>query len=493
MNISDKIIAVAEELGPLKGKLDGLQKQLAEKTKAFEADTDSTELLDDMDTIGRECDELQTEIGEKQALLDKLRTQEKRIAQMAEPATVTAAPSVIKRRKEKPGDGIIRFAVVKALAYQRRASEAEILEDLYPDDERVKSVFRAVTKTAAPVATTTATTYAAELVREDVRGLLEEVEATSVAAALALRASASGGMLINFDGAETVRIPVLAGTAAAPTEPAWVREAGAIPVGSLSIGSQVLSRYKLAEILVSTMELVNRSIVDIEALFRRTMTRAYSRVLDNALMDNGAAVAGIRPAGLLNGITVTAGDTTGGLASLVADIAGMQGELYAANPGAVPVLILNKQDAANLAFVRNDLGIFVLQQTGVSVLPPIVSSEHLAVGTAYMIDISSLAIALDAPDFMTSQHATVVMANADDTAPTMADDGSTGAVGTQGQVPTGINVIPSAAILAGAGAGYGARSMYQTYSEAVRMVAPATWALLRAGTVAGRSAIKWAA
>jgi hypothetical protein len=58
-------------------------------------------------------------------------------------------------------------------------------------------------------------------------------------------------------------------------------------------------------------------------------------------------------------------------------------------------------------------------------------------------------------------------------------------------VKEGINVVPSAAIAAGAGAGYTARSMFQTYSEAIRMIAPTAWQLMRPGTVAERTAIKW--
>jgi hypothetical protein len=33
--------------------------------------------------------------------------------------------------------------------------------------------------------------------------------------------------------------------------------------------------------------------------------------------------------------------------------------------------------------------------------------------------------------------------------------------------------------------------MFQTYSEAIRMVAPTAWQLMRPGTVAQRTAIKW--
>jgi hypothetical protein len=82
------------------------------------------------------------------------------------------------------------------------------------------------------------------------------------------------------------------------------------------------------------------------------------------------------------------------------------------------------------------------------------------------------------------------MADAGAAAPTMADDGS-GAVGTAGQVHEGIGVVPSAAVAAGAGAGYTARSLWQTASEGVRMIAPTSWLMMRDGVVAQRTSITW--
>jgi len=275
-----------------------------------------------------------------------------------------------------------------------------------------------------------------------------------------------------------------------------VQEGGAIPVGSISIGSQTINRYKLAEILVTTMELRERSVTDIEAVFRRAMQRAYVKVLDNALLSASAAVAGVRPQGLLNGLAganTGAGDNTGGIPSVVADIKALTGALLAANENAVPVLLLNNQTRMGLTFLTDALGMFTFRDDLNSnnlLTVPVISSGNVPATVALMVDASSIAMALDAPMFDISQVATVVMANADGTAPTMADDGS-GAIGTAGQVQEGINVVPSAAVVGGAGAGYTARSMFQTYSEAVRMIAPTSWALLRPGVIAQRTAISW--
>jgi len=282
-------------------------------------------------------------------------------------------------------------------------------------------------------------------------------------------------------------------------------EGGAIPIGSLSISSTLVNKYKLAEILTTTLELKERSVVDIEALFRRAMTRAYSRVLDNAILDTSSAVAGVRPAGLRstaaapggNGATTATGNATGGVASVTADISAMVGALLGNNQGAVPVLLMNNQDRMSLSFVTSALGEFMFQDqlgAGQVLGVPVVSSAHVPAGTVVMVDVSSLAMVLDVPMFDVSQVATVVEADAGPAgtavAPTMADDGS-GAVGTSGQVQDGIPVRPPGATTPAVAAGYQARSLWQTYSEGVRMIAPTAFIMMRSGVVTSRTAINW--
>jgi HK97 family phage major capsid protein len=504
MNISDKILNLAADLGPKQKELKAQQERLAELTdevaKVEDAEKEEV-LLAEIEEVGKSVDTLTADVEKLDKRLGEYREIEKRQAVTARPAAEqqTGGPALIKpeREQSKGLDVFVRHAVVTALSHAKRIPEQQVMDELYGDDLRLKSVMPLITKTEAPIATTTDTGYAAELVQDDLRGLLEEIESQSVAAALSLWASRSGGMLVNFGRAQSITIPRLNPTGATPTEPAWVREGGAIPVGSISIGSQTINRYKLAEILVTTMELRERSVTDIEAVFRRAMQRAYVKVLDNALLSNAAAVAGVRPAGLLNGLAganTGAGDATGGIPSVVADIKALVGALLAANENAVPVLLLNNQTRMGLTFQTDALGMFTFRDdlnSGNLLTVPVISSGNVPADVAVMVDASSLAMALDAPMFDISQVATVVMANADGTAPTMADDGA-GLVGTAGQVQQGINVVPNPGGAAGAqSAGYYARSMFQTYSEAVRMIAPTSWALLRPSVVAQRTAIAW--
>ena len=495
MNISDKILAISAELGPKKKDLDGQRKRLEDLTAQIAEidDNDQEELLlTEVEEVGKGVDTLAGEVEGLEKKLDSYRAIEKRQAVGSRPAQQDA-PAMIRpeAKQSKPGDLIVRSAVVAALSHLRRCPEQQLVEELYPDDLRFKSAMPMLMKTAAPIATTTDANYAAALVQEDIRGIMETIESQSVAAAMALWASRSGGMLVNFGQASSIRVPVLSPTGATPTEPAWVQEGGAIPVGSLSIGSTIINRYKLAEILVTTMELKDRSTVDIEALFRRAIERAYARVLDNAFLSATASTAGVRPAGILNGITVVAGDTTGGVASVTADLQAMTAELLAINESAVPVLAINNRNRMGLGFTTSALGEFLFRDelnSGRVLGVPIVSSGNVPHDTAVMVDVSSLAMALGTPEFDVSQVATIVMNNADDQPPTMADDGTAGgAVGTAGQVHAGQGVVPANT----AGAGYAARSLWQTYSEGVRMIAPTSWQVMRAGSVAGRNTLSW--
>jgi len=121
----------------------------------------------------------------------------------------------------------------------------------------------------------------------------------------------------------------------------------------------------------------------------------------------------------------------------------------------------------------------------------VVSSNNVASGTAILVDAAALAVAFDLPMFDISQVATVIEANADGTAPTMADDGA-GAIGTAGQVPAGGGIpLATDAATATPAVGYTARSLWQTYSEGIRGIWPTSWTLMRSGAVAYMTAVLW--
>jgi HK97 family phage major capsid protein len=494
MNLSDKVLDAAEKHGVLKSQLTKLDKQLGEVLKSLEADdADEAVLMPQVEELTGQLEDLRPEVVASEKKLNALKQAENALAARARP--IEGAPGIIKSHPRlkpdyKPGDLFVKQALIKAIAHTTRQRDEEILEERYGDNDALKAVFGWQRKAAVPVADTTTTGWAAELVQTDMQGFLDLLTATSVGAALASRS-----MMLNFGGFSSITVPRMNQIGTPQTEPAWVGEGGVIPLQRFSFGSTTLSRTKLASIVPMTNELIQQSTPSAEQIIRRGMEEAYSIMLDNAILSASAAVAGVRPAGLLAGVVVAAGSGAGaGYENVVADIQAMLAELAASRLGRRPVLIVNDEDYTGIGMLLNPLGQMPFRDdiNGGRLLGlEIVHSANVTKGTAIMVDVSVLTTAFDGPEFMVSEQATLTMADAGAAAPTQAGtDGTPGAIGTAGQVPpdSGIPVVGG---VGASIAGYSAASMFQTYSTAIRGIWPTAWSLLRPGAVAARNALQW--
>ncbi|MFZ9899686.1 MAG: hypothetical protein ACO3F5_09635, partial [Gemmatimonadaceae bacterium] len=92
-------------------------------------------------------------------------------------------------------------------------------------------------------AMTSVSGWAQELVQSDIQGFMDSLKTVSVAAALAARSQR-----LSFGGYGSITVPVRNALANTLTEPAWVGEAGAIPLTSFQFSSVTMNRYKLAAI-----------------------------------------------------------------------------------------------------------------------------------------------------------------------------------------------------------------------------------------------------
>lgn len=304
-------------------------------------------------------------------------------------------------------------------------------------------------------------------------------------------------MRLSFGGYDSITVPMRNPLGASLSEPAWVGEAGAIPLTQFSFGSAKINRYKLAAISTFSAELAQRSTPQIEGLLRDALSEAYAQVLDAALLSNGAAVAGVRPAGILAGVTGVAGTAGGGEAAVIADMKAMITAMTNARLGARPVLIVGTANRLSLSLMMNPLGQRAFADeiaTGRLLGVEVISSQHVPANTAILVDAATFATAFDAPMFDVSDVATVVESNAAAAAPTMAAtaaQAAIGAVGTAGQVPVNSGIAVAGSTGAAA-AGFQARSLWQTYSIGIRMIAPTSWALMRgAAAVQETTAITW--
>jgi hypothetical protein len=204
-------------------------------------------------------------------------------------------------------------------------------------------------------------------------------------------------------------------------------------------------------------------------------------VLDAALLSNAAAVTGVRPAGLLAGVTGVAGTVGGGEAAVIADLKAAMTSMTNARLGARPVLIIPSANRLSVGLLMNPLGQRAFADeiaSGRLLGMEVISSQNVPANTAILIDASTFATAFDIPMFDISETATIVEANADATAPTMANSGAAGAPGTVGQVAPNSGIRVAGTTGTGS-AGYTARSLWQTWSVGCRLVVPTSWALLR--------------
>jgi HK97 family phage major capsid protein len=474
-------MSLAERIQSAEAELLKMKDSLVESTKALEAAPDEESLL-------VQVEELSAKVEKQDATVAALKKAERALA---ERAVEKDSPAIITNiKKDAKGDGSLlwKMAAAQIVAFTKRVDVQDVVAEKYQGDQQLDAVIKSVVN---PAMTTTAG-WAAELMRTDVQGFLNTLRTVSVAAELA-----SKSQVLSFGGYDSITVPMRNALGATLTEPAWVGEAGAIPLTQFSFGSMKLNRYKLAAITTMSREVADRSMPSLEGLLRDALSEAYAQVLDAALLSNAAAVAGVRPDGLLQGVTGVAGTAGGGEAAVLADMKAAINAMTSARLGARPVLIVPTANRLSLSLMMNPLGqrafadeIAAGRLLGIEVI----SSQHVPANTAILVDASTIAFALDAPSFDVSDVATVVESNANGTAPTMAAtaaQAAVGAVGTAGQVPVNSGIAVAGSTGA-ATTGFQARSLWQTYSVGIRMIAPTSWGRLRgAAAVHETTAITW--
>lgn len=476
MSISEKLNVQNERLVAIKDEL-FILKELMENTD----ESLSEDQMDSIHTLSEEQDSVIKRIES----LEKI---EQGLAAKAVPVQKTAATGGAFPRQEKGGSLLAKAATVKLISHLERKSEDQVLAERYKEDDRVGAIMKSAT---APANSYTSG-WAAELVDQDTGAFLTDLEPVSVFAALRARS-----ISLDFGRAESIKIP-RRNAGDRGVQPAFVGEGGVIPVGQMALGSQILSRYKVAVISAWTNELAQMSTPQIENLVRQAILDDSAWKLDQALLDNSAAVNGIRPAGLLNGVTVgtSAGDTA---ADIIADLKVLIDAMVSANLGANPALVMNNSRLLGLSTVMNATGSFMFRdevRSGTLLGVPVITSSNVPADLVMIVDCNSLAIANASPDFSVSDQTSLTMANADGTAPTqagVASDYTGGDIGTEGEVPrkggliVGGDGVPNGA----SAAGHQSLSMYQTYQTAIRMILPTSWGLVRDGAVAAVDQVSW--
>ena len=301
--------------------------------------------------------------------------------------------------------------------------------------ERIAPVLRA----ASAPATTSQPGWAAELAQTTTLAFLANLVPLSAGADLLSRA-----LSLSFDGAAVINIPNVSTPVCD-----FVGQGAPIPVVSGTSGVQAsLSPAKLAAIVVVTSELLASS--NAEALVRQALLDAVAPSLDRRLFDTNAAVADLRPAGLLyNKVALTASTDADRVTAMIEDLSALAAAVsaYAGNGGLAFIAAPKQAVAASIGLLNFPY--------------PLLTSTSLAAGTVICVATNAVVSALGAVQIDLTKAASLNL----DTAPAAIAAGG---------------VMPSPTVVT-----------FQNDTVGVRLRWPISWALRNSAAIAFVSGVTW--
>ena len=251
-------------------------------------------------------------------------------------------PVIRMQPNEDPGIGFAKAILCKVASYlsQGAASPLDIARARYPDNDRVLTHLKAT----IPAGTTTGTTWAAPFI--DPTNLTSEF----------IEFQRPGSILGKLN---LRRVPfnvrILGQTSGGDAY--WVAEGAPKPVTKFDFNAVTLPFHKVATITVITKELARFSTPSAERIVRDSLAKAVTARIDQDLIDPGqAAVSGVNPASLTNGLTAMtpSGTTADAARSDLARI--VKSYLDNNNNVATLALVMPASLALSLSVMRNALG-----------------------------------------------------------------------------------------------------------------------------------------
>jgi HK97 family phage major capsid protein len=265
-------------------------------------------------------------------------------------------PAEVKtKEKLEPGIGLARYTICLTKARGNHAIAATLAERHYPNSEAVVRTLKAQaegfdlsaafqTKATVAAGTTTNGTWAAPLVDAATfsgdfieflraRTLIGQAEFRAVPFNVRIAGQTSGGSGY------------------------WVGQGKAKPVTKFDYNATTIPYTKVAAIAVITQELARFSDPSAERLVRDSLADAVIAKIDSDLFDpDVAAVSGVNPAGLLNGVNPVAGPASLDPDDIRCALARLWAPWDASFMGARPAYYTTPAVARMLAFARDALG-----------------------------------------------------------------------------------------------------------------------------------------
>lgn len=312
-----------------------------------------------------------------------------------------------KEVQAKDGLAVAQVAKCIARAQGNYASALEIAKSAEGSmDKRVVGVLKA----AVAAGSTASGNWATNLVGDETSAYADFIEY--------LRPRTLIG---NIPGLRTVpfRVPLVGQTGGGSGY--WVGEGQAKPLTAFDFSRTTLEPLKVANIAVLTEEVIRDSSPAADTIIRDQLVAALRERLDIDFIDPAkAAVTGVSPASILNGVAATVGTGGSDADAVRCDIQALFATFIAANNAPTSgVFIMNSTAALALSLMTNPLGqpeFSGITMTGGNFFGlPVVVSDYVPAGVVALVNASDIYIADDggfAVDL--SREASVQMDNAPD-------------------------------------------------------------------------------
>jgi HK97 family phage prohead protease len=442
---------------------------------------DQLAALPDVEDVAKVTD-LTAKIGEVKNKIFAWVEAEKALGDTAAPITIPkdriqvfrpneALPSTAKvwaqpKRKElPPEDHLLRELAATAISHIERIPLEMALTKLYGsygDFEQTKGVFEWRQRAATAPATTTTSTWAAELAVTGQGAWFNALMAGSIFQPVSAR-----GMNITLGRNNQISMPTRLAT---PTVAgSFVAEGAPIPVRQAAFTAITIGLKKMAVITSYTREIAEHSTPEIETILRQLIMDDTGVAVDTVFIDATSSTS-VRPGGIRAGVAGQTPTAGGGFNALVGDVKLLVGILAGMNALSNPVWIMNPVQAISIGLTQNAGGDFPFQgeiNAGRLLGYPVVVSSIVTAGMVILINADDLMVVQgDTPRFDVSDQATL---HFEDTTPLQ--------ISTTGSPNTVAAPV---------------RSMFQTDSLALRMILPMNWAIRRTPSpVAWVTGVTW--
>lgn len=331
-------------------------------TKAAEAgETLDADQSEQFDTLGAEIAAIDKHIGrlkqmqKAQAANAKPVNEEAGAQRMANVKTLDFKEVQVRAKntqKLEPGIALARAAKCLALGHLQHRDAISIAKSLYDgQDAIIAATHRLVTKAAVAAATTSDAAWAGPLVGDETSVFADFVEYLRPQTILG-RFGTNG---IPSLRRVPFRVPLIGQTSGG--DGYWVGEGQAKPLTKFDFERNTLEPLKVANIAVATMEVIRDSSPSADGIIRDQLAAALRQRLDIDFIDpDKAAVAGVSPASILNGVVGIASSGTDADA-VRADLKALFSAFIAANNAPTSgVFIMTATMALSLSLMVNALG-----------------------------------------------------------------------------------------------------------------------------------------